>query len=131
MLPRPPTHAHSHGPSGRSQAEHPLDAYFRELLRRRRKELLRRKSAALKSLQVRGGLCAGLRGVCGDALAAVCVAAAGRGVRGSGGDGSVRSVATLCCGLWCALPGSSRRSSSSSHALDVQEPLPVLPGGVE
>jgi hypothetical protein len=34
------------------QSEHPLDNYFRELMRRRRKELLRKKKAALKTLQV-------------------------------------------------------------------------------
>ncbi len=31
--------------------EHPLDNYFRELIRRRRLELLRRKRAALKAVQ--------------------------------------------------------------------------------
>jgi len=58
--------------SGKVQEEHPLDNYFRELIRRRRREMLRRKRAALKSLQVRN---------------------------------SVRSVASLCCGL---LPGEAQ-----------------------
>jgi len=31
--------------------EHPLDNYFRELIRRRQRELLRRKRAALKAVQ--------------------------------------------------------------------------------
>lgn len=58
--------------SGKVQEEHPLDNYFRELIRRRRREMLQRKRAALKSLQVRN---------------------------------SVRSVASLCCGL---LPGEAQ-----------------------
>lgn len=38
--------------TGAVQQDHPLDNYFRELMRRRRKELLRKKKAALKTLQV-------------------------------------------------------------------------------
>jgi hypothetical protein len=64
--------------SGVVQQEHPLDDYFRELIRRRRRELLRRKKAAFKSLQVRKAT--------------------------SGVNNTVRSVATLCCGVG-ALPG--------------------------
>ncbi len=36
--------------------EHPLDTYFRELRDRRRRELARRKLAALKATQVRVGV---------------------------------------------------------------------------
>lgn len=46
------THVNNHRDEhGILHEEHPLDNYFRELIRRRRAELLRRKRAALKAVQ--------------------------------------------------------------------------------
>uniref|UniRef100_A0A383VRH9 WW domain-containing protein n=1 Tax=Tetradesmus obliquus TaxID=3088 RepID=A0A383VRH9_TETOB len=47
-----PTVMFENAKTGAVQQDHPLDNYFRELMRRRRKELLRKKKAALKTLQV-------------------------------------------------------------------------------
>lgn len=74
----PPPQLPRNNETGVVQQEHPLDNYCRELIRRRRRELLRRKKAALKSLQVRKAT--------------------------SGVNNTVRSVATLCCGVG-TLPG--------------------------
>ena len=59
-LPLPPVRCRSmagsrDGSSGIILDEHPLDAYFRELRDRRRRELARRRLAALKAMQVGGG----------------------------------------------------------------------------